>query len=82
MSGNWDYEGDPTLFGNFKAPRETCVDELERNLTSFKFNGYPPSTGYESVREAIARFHAEKDATPLTANVSAFDRIESVSFHV
>lgn len=64
--------GDPTLHGNFRAPLETGVKELERQLQSFQFNGYPPSAGYEQARDAIARYYAAKDQTPLTASVRVF----------
>jgi tyrosine aminotransferase len=45
--------GDPTLFGNFKVP-QVAVEEVIAKVSSFSANGYPPSTGYEHVREAVA----------------------------
>ena len=57
--------GDPTLFGNFKAP-QSCVDEVVKQVQSFKSNGYPPSAGYEFSRDAVARKYTVP-SSPLTA---------------
>jgi len=56
--------GDPTIFGNFKAP-ETATTALVEALHSFKYNGYPPAHGYESARAAVARMHTRPSA-PVT----------------
>lgn len=51
--------GDPTLFGNFKI-HQTCTDAVAKQLHSYKANGYPPSTGYQQSRQAVA----DKFTTP------------------
>ncbi|KAF9283013.1 hypothetical protein BGZ74_002041, partial [Mortierella antarctica] len=51
--------GDPTLFGNFKI-HQTCTDAVAKQLHSYKANGYPPSTGYQHSRQAVA----DKFTTP------------------
>jgi len=56
--------GDPTIFGNFKAP-ETATTALIDALHAFKFNGYPPAHGYEAARAAVARTHTRPSA-PVT----------------
>lgn len=48
-----------------KTP-ETCIDACIESLGSFKFNGYPPSNGYEFAREAVAESYSLPSA-PLTA---------------
>lgn len=58
--------GDPTVFGNLKAP-DVLVNEVEKNLRSYKANGYVHSAGMENAREAIAKKFGTKEA-PLTAN--------------
>lgn len=49
------FAGDPTLFGNLQ-PTDQIVDALVKSITSAKYNGYLPSTGLESAREAVARY--------------------------
>lgn len=61
--------GDPTLFGNFKI-HQTCTDAVAKQLHSYKANGYPPSTGYQQSRQAVA----DKFTTP-EAPLSAQDVI-------
>eukprot|EP00999_Lentomonas_sp_LEN2_P002718 NODE_591_length_1341_cov_89.591433_g552_i0.p1 GENE.NODE_591_length_1341_cov_89.591433_g552_i0~~NODE_591_length_1341_cov_89.591433_g552_i0.p1 ORF type:complete len:411 (-),score=82.04 NODE_591_length_1341_cov_89.591433_g552_i0:60-1292(-) len=57
--------GDPTVFGNLKTP-EAAVDAVAEAVKSYKFNGYPPSVGYEAARQAIAD-EFSSDAAPLSA---------------
>jgi tyrosine aminotransferase len=57
--------GDPTLFGNFKAPATGTVGITEA-LANFRWNGYPPAHGYEAARAAVARTYTRPTA-PLTA---------------
>lgn len=57
--------GDPTLFGNFQPPTE-IIDEFTRVLRDSKHNGYPPSVGYQSARDAIAKHYSIPEA-PVTA---------------
>eukprot|EP00051_Salpingoeca_urceolata_P012565 m.155384 g.155384 ORF g.155384 m.155384 type:complete len:264 (+) comp17528_c0_seq2:1751-2542(+) len=45
--------GDPTVFGNLVVP-EQALEAVSASLRSGKANGYAPSTGYESTRQAIA----------------------------
>ncbi|KAJ1912995.1 hypothetical protein H4219_005393 [Mycoemilia scoparia] len=59
--------GDPTVFGNFDTHPET-VKAVEKALHSFKFNGYPPATGYLQTRQAIAKKYSLQDSPPLTAD--------------
>ncbi|BES88882.1 Aminotransferase class I and II [Nesidiocoris tenuis] len=47
--------GDPTIFGNLRAP-PTVIDALEDSLSSFRFNGYGPATGFDSAKQAIAEY--------------------------
>eukprot|EP01133_Synstelium_polycarpum_P014185 gene14185-16725_t len=58
--------GDPCVFGNMSvAP---FVNQcLVQNINSIKFNGYPPSPGYEAARAAVAKF-VETPESPLTAS--------------
>lgn len=58
--------GDPTVFGNFRI-HSTTEDSLIQNLKSGKFNGYGPSVGHLSAREAIAAVHSDPEKAPLTA---------------
>ncbi|EGC36283.1 hypothetical protein DICPUDRAFT_32147 [Dictyostelium purpureum] len=47
--------GDPCVYGNLKI--SDYVDQLLiENIKSGKFNGYPPSTGYEFARAAVAEY--------------------------
>ena len=47
--------GDPTLFGNLKPP-DIVSQSLIQTITSGSYNGYLPSTGLESAREAVAAY--------------------------
>lgn len=57
--------GDPTTFGNLKL-HQSCVDAVAFHLQSFKANGYPPSIGTLTAREAIVKEynHPEAPITP------------------
>ncbi|KAG0315850.1 hypothetical protein BGZ99_007228 [Dissophora globulifera] len=57
--------GDPTLFGNFKI-HQSCTDAIIKQLNSFQSNGYPPSTGYQHARQAVADKFTLPEA-PVTA---------------
>ncbi|KAI8807403.1 pyridoxal phosphate-dependent transferase [Cladochytrium replicatum] len=57
--------GDPSVFGNFQ-PHKSTMDALVNAVQSGKANGYPPSTGHEIAREAVAQFYSRPDA-PLTS---------------
>ncbi|KCV70535.1 tyrosine aminotransferase [Fonticula alba] len=57
--------GDPTIFGNFSVP-DSVNAALVEAINSKKFNGYPPSTGYESARAAIAKAYGSDPRAPLT----------------
>eukprot|EP00123_Amoebidium_parasiticum_P020842 comp5742_c0_seq1/m.1607 comp5742_c0_seq1/g.1607 ORF comp5742_c0_seq1/g.1607 comp5742_c0_seq1/m.1607 type:complete len:419 (-) comp5742_c0_seq1:145-1401(-) len=56
--------GDPTVFGNLKAP-SNAVDALAESLHSFKWNGYNSSLGHVSARQAVAKKYSTPEA-PLT----------------
>lgn len=53
--------GDPTLFGNLRIP-VACLDSITTHLHSYKANGYGPSIGLLSARQAIAKMYTHKDA--------------------
>ncbi|KAJ3365125.1 hypothetical protein GGF32_000305 [Allomyces javanicus] len=57
--------GDPTVFGNFNL-HASCVDAVKKQLDSYKANGYPPATGMEVARDAVARKYSTPEA-PLTS---------------
>ncbi|KAF4666225.1 hypothetical protein FOZ61_010042 [Perkinsus olseni] len=46
--------GDPTVYGNFRAPQHVIDNVLRDNLRSFAYNGYPHSCGYAAARQAVA----------------------------
>eukprot|EP00618_Florenciella_parvula_P036621 CAMPEP_0119494578 /NCGR_PEP_ID=MMETSP1344-20130328/18478_1 /TAXON_ID=236787 /ORGANISM="Florenciella parvula, Strain CCMP2471" /LENGTH=335 /DNA_ID=CAMNT_0007530085 /DNA_START=18 /DNA_END=1022 /DNA_ORIENTATION=+ len=58
--------GDPTVFGNLKAP-DVLVESIVSNARSFKHNGYCHSAGIPSAREAVAQYFGRPDA-PLTSD--------------
>ena len=45
--------GDPTTFGNLN-PASNAITAITEALTSGKYNGYAPSSGYVESRQAIA----------------------------
>jgi len=47
--------GDPTAHGNLKTP-DYVLESLHNAALSHKSSGYPPSTGYESARAAVAQY--------------------------
>ncbi|XP_031827481.1 tyrosine aminotransferase [Nomia melanderi] len=47
--------GDPTIFGNLKPPKEV-TEAVQDSLLSGLYNGYAPSTGYQSAKEAVAEY--------------------------
>ncbi|XP_039273937.1 tyrosine aminotransferase-like [Styela clava] len=53
--------GDPTVFGNLPPP-DSAVTGIQEAVVSGKFNGYAPSSGYQTSREAVAR-HLTKSGT-------------------
>lgn len=57
--------GDPTVYGNFTIADE-CVDAVTRALHSHKADGYAPSHGFESARNAVATKYSSEEA-PLTS---------------
>lgn len=57
--------GDPTKFGNLPVPEE-ALKAVESALRSGQDNGYPPATGYEKTRAAIAKRYTRPEA-PLEA---------------
>ncbi|KAI8925783.1 pyridoxal phosphate-dependent transferase [Entophlyctis helioformis] len=57
--------GDPTTFGNFKLEK-SCVEAVKNKLDEYSANGYPPSTGTESARKAIAAKYTRPEA-PLSS---------------
>jgi tyrosine aminotransferase len=46
--------GDPTVFGNYRAPAP-MVDALMESVSSFSHNGYVHSAGTRAARQAIAK---------------------------
>lgn len=61
--------GDPTVFGNLK-PAENVIEAIIDAVKSEKWNGYLPSVGAESAREAVAQYARRR-----AANLSAKDVI-------
>ncbi|XP_033201859.1 tyrosine aminotransferase isoform X2 [Bombus vosnesenskii] len=51
--------GDPTTFGNLKPPKEV-IDAVQQSLVSQLYNGYAPSTGHQSAREAVAEYSSSE----------------------
>lgn len=54
--------GDPTVFGNLKIPQE-MEEAVVHSIKQHKFNGYGPSTGYESARTAVAEYVSTPSST-------------------
>lgn len=52
--------GDPTVFGNYRAPGP-MVEALLENVQSFKHNGYVHSAGTRAARHAIATRYSVPD---------------------
>lgn len=46
--------GDPTVFGNL-SPAKEVIDAVRKSLDEGSHNGYGPSTGFLSAREAVAK---------------------------
>mmetsp|Transcript_36802 Transcript_36802/g.80414 ORF Transcript_36802/g.80414 Transcript_36802/m.80414 type:complete len:381 (-) Transcript_36802:282-1424(-) len=46
--------GDPTVYGNFKVP-DHVLPVMDRELASYKINGYGHSCGTDEARESVAR---------------------------
>jgi tyrosine aminotransferase len=57
--------GDPTAHGNLKT-HDFVLDSLHKVSISHKYSGYPPSSGYEAARAAVAQFFTTPVA-PLTS---------------
>ncbi|KAK0083856.1 hypothetical protein PV325_008079 [Microctonus aethiopoides] len=51
--------GDPTTFGNLKPPKE-LVEAIQESVASQLYNGYAPSTGHQSAREAVAEYNSSE----------------------
>ncbi|XP_076248612.1 tyrosine aminotransferase [Calliopsis andreniformis] len=51
--------GDPTTFGNLKPPKEVIV-AVQESVVSQLYNGYAPSTGHQSAREAVAEYSSSE----------------------
>ncbi|XP_043213359.1 tyrosine aminotransferase-like isoform X1 [Amphibalanus amphitrite] len=47
--------GDPTVFGNLE-PAKVVVDAVVEAVQAIKFNGYAPSSGTATAKEAIAQY--------------------------
>ncbi|KAL4234597.1 hypothetical protein ACF0H5_006238 [Mactra antiquata] len=57
--------GDPTVFGNLRVPDQIETSVI-KSLKQHKYNGYGPSTGYESSREAVAKY-VSTEKSPVTS---------------
>lgn len=53
--------GDPTVFGNL-IPCEEITKAVVDSVNSMKYNGYGPTTGYESARKAVAEYSSTSEA--------------------
>ncbi|XP_051884589.1 tyrosine aminotransferase [Pristis pectinata] len=49
--------GDPTVFGNLPT-NEKILQAMKEAVDSGRFNGYAPSIGYQSSRDAVANFYS------------------------
>eukprot|EP01132_Coremiostelium_polycephalum_P007741 gene7741-9521_t len=58
--------GDPCVYGNLTII-QSINEMLSKKVNSFKFNGYPPSIGYEFARNSVAKF-VETPTSPLTSS--------------
>lgn len=56
--------GDPTIFGNLRTPEPVAKAVIDV-LISGKANGYPPATGLDTAKEAVAMRYTRPEA-PLT----------------
>ncbi|GAU94802.1 hypothetical protein RvY_06514 [Ramazzottius varieornatus] len=57
--------GDPTIFKNLSPPAE-AVDAIIQAVKSKRYDGYAPSTGIPTAREAVAQYTSRPEA-PITA---------------
>ncbi|XP_034031568.1 tyrosine aminotransferase [Thalassophryne amazonica] len=53
--------GDPTVFGNLPTD-DAVLQAMKDAIDSHKYNGYAPSVGYQSSRQAVATFYSRADA--------------------
>ncbi|KAG7208378.1 hypothetical protein KM043_014611 [Ampulex compressa] len=51
--------GDPTTFGNLKPAKEV-VEAVQESVASQMYNGYAPSTGFQTAREAVAEYSSNE----------------------
>ncbi|KZC10373.1 Tyrosine aminotransferase [Dufourea novaeangliae] len=51
--------GDPTTFGNLKPPTEV-IEAVQQSVGSQLYNGYAPSTGYQTAKEAVAEYSSNE----------------------
>ncbi len=58
--------GDPTVFGNYRAPAP-MIDALLENAREFQHNGYVHSAGTRAARQAIAKRYSV-EGFPVTEN--------------
>ncbi|XP_032891512.1 tyrosine aminotransferase [Amblyraja radiata] len=49
--------GDPTVFGNLPT-NENILQAMKEAVDSGRFNGYAPSVGYHTSRDAVANFYS------------------------
>ncbi|XP_035212539.1 tyrosine aminotransferase-like [Stegodyphus dumicola] len=54
--------GDPTTFGNLQ-PCDEITSAVVESVTSMKYNGYAPSTGYHEARQAVAEYASRETAS-------------------
>uniref|UniRef100_A0A8D0GDS9 Tyrosine aminotransferase n=1 Tax=Sphenodon punctatus TaxID=8508 RepID=A0A8D0GDS9_SPHPU len=60
--------GDPTVFGNLPTADEV-TQAMKDALESGNYNGYAPSVGYQSCREAVAAYYSCPEAPLETQDV-------------
>jgi tyrosine aminotransferase len=51
--------GDPTVYGNLPRSKE-ITDAIVHATQSLKYEGYPPATGYEFARKAVADYFGDR----------------------
>lgn len=52
--------GDPTVFSEISKP-DTVVKAIQNCINEKKFDGYTPSYGTESARQAVAKYYSRPD---------------------
>lgn len=60
--------GDPTVYGNL-GTHEYVREKVKAAVDSHKYDGYPPSTGYEAARTSVAKYYSTPEAPVGAADI-------------